>query len=65
MAKKSGNGAMIKADEEWRVEDDMRTLMRAKEIEADPKRMARVKAMAEKKLKEVAGVLSEASEKSS
>ena len=65
MKKQRGAIAAIKEDEEWRVEDDMRTLMRAKEIEADPKRMAKVKIMAEKKLKEVAGVLSEAGEKSS
>lgn len=65
MKKQRGAIAGIKEDEEWRVEDDMRTLMRAKEIEADPKRIAKVKIMAEKKLKEVAGVLSEAGEKSS
>lgn len=63
MAKKSrGLSVAIKPDEEWRVEDDMRTLMRAKEIQADPKRMAKVKALARKKLETVASVLGEASE---
>lgn len=63
MAKKRNLGEVaIKPDEEWRVEDDMRTLMNAKEIQADPKRMAKVKALARKKLEHVASVLGEASE---
>ena len=49
---------VIKPDEEWRVEDDMRTLMNAKEVQADPKRMAKVKTLARKKLETVASVLS-------
>lgn len=61
MAKRSP--VAIKDDEEWQVEDDMRTLMRAKEIQADPKRMAKVKAMARKKLEQVASVMGEADEK--
>mgnify|MGYP003387489651 CR=1 FL=1 len=32
--------------EDWQCEDDLRTLQRAEEIEADPKRIAKVKAMA-------------------
>lgn len=62
MAKKRGFDVAIKPDEEWQVEDDMRTLMRAKEIQADPKRMAKIKALARKKLETVASVLGEASE---
>lgn len=62
MAKKSRGLVSIKPDEEWQVEDDMRTLMRAKEIQADSKRMAKVKALARKKLETVASVLGEASE---
>jgi hypothetical protein len=63
VAKKRSLGTVsIKPDEEWRVEDDMRTLMNAKEIQADPKRMAKIKALARKKLESVASVLSEASE---
>ena len=61
MAKKSLEPMSIKPDEEWRVDDDMRTLMRAKEIQADSKRMAKVKALARKKLETVASVLGEAS----
>lgn len=61
MAKKA-NAVSIKPDEEWQVEDDMRTLMRAKEVQADPKRMAKVKALARKKLETVASVLGDTSE---
>lgn len=63
MAKKRSLNGSINPDDEWQVEDDMRTLMRAKEIQADPKRMARVKAMARKKLEQVASVMGEADEK--
>jgi hypothetical protein len=44
----------LKPDEEWMAEDDLRTLMRAREIRNDPKRMARVKALATKRIAEVA-----------
>lgn len=37
--------------EDWQIEEDLRTLQRAEEIEKDPKRFARVKALARKKLK--------------
>lgn len=56
MAKKKP--VSIGPDEEWRVENDMRTLMDAAEIRKDKKRMAKVKAMAQKKLAEVAVIAS-------
>lgn len=57
MAKKKGGSlAMYKPDEEWRVEDDMRTLMNAREIRNDPKRMSKVKALAQKKLTDMASL---------
>lgn len=62
MAKGKDKAVEIKPDEEWRVESDMRTLMEAKEIQQDPKRMAKVKTLARKKLETVATVLSESSE---
>lgn len=49
----------IKPDEEWHVEADLRTLLEAEKIEADPKRMAKVRALAQKKMMEVAKVASE------
>lgn len=62
MGKSKGNAVAMKPDEEWRVEDDMRMLMCAKEIQADPKRMEKVKQLARKKLENVASVLGDASE---
>ena len=37
-------------DSKWRAQDDMRTLQRAKEIEADKARMQAVKSMAKEEL---------------
>lgn len=45
---------VIKPDEEWRVEDDLRILTEAKSIRADKQRMAKVRALAKKKLAVVA-----------
>lgn len=56
MAKKIG---MPMASDDWQCEDDIRTLCRAKEIEKDPKRMAKCKEMAKKKMLEMADVANE------
>jgi hypothetical protein len=47
MKTKGGTAAI---DDNWRVEDDMRTLMHAKEIQRDPKRMAAVRKLAQEKM---------------
>lgn len=54
MKSKSKNPALTAGsmDHDWQAEDDMRTLIRAKEIERDKKRLAAAKAMARKKLAE-------------
>ena len=44
------NAGQIKPDDKWRVEDDMRTLMQAREIQRDPKRMAAVRKLAQEKM---------------
>jgi hypothetical protein len=49
----------VKMEDEWKVESDMRCLMEAAAIRKDKKRMAKVKAMAQKKLSEVAGLASD------
>ncbi len=51
--------AMLKDDEKWRVESDMRTLMEAEAIKNDPKRYAKVQAMAKQKMMEVAKIASD------
>jgi hypothetical protein len=44
-------------EKRWQAEDDMRTLTRAKEIEADRARMAAAKRIAEQKIKEMQKVV--------
>jgi len=56
MAKKTVKPAYV--DEDWQAEDDMRCLMRAREIKHDPKRLAKVKALAKKRLESMAGIAS-------
>lgn len=55
MAKKT-KGCCIVSNDEWMVEEDLRTLMRAKEIRADAKRFAKCQTLAKKKLTEIASV---------
>jgi hypothetical protein len=51
--------ATVSVDEEWKVESDMRCLMEARAIRNDKKRMTKVKALAQKRLSEVAGLASD------
>lgn len=48
-----GKAVAISEDKKWQVEDDMRTLLRAREIQRDPKRMAEVRKMARLKMAEM------------
>jgi predicted PhzF superfamily epimerase YddE/YHI9 len=59
MAKKSGTVSMTKSEDDWQTESDLRTLMEAETIEKDPKRLAKVQALAKKKLLDLAAVASE------
>jgi len=52
----SASALMAKSEAEWRTEDDMRTLARAAEIRADPKRLKAAQDLAKKKLLELAAV---------
>jgi len=44
------------SDNDWRTESDVNTLLEAKKIEADKKRMAKVRALAKQKMLDVASV---------
>lgn len=59
--KKGGNSAMcsVKSEDEWITENDLQTLTRAREIRNDPKRMARVKELAKKRISEIASLAGE------
>lgn len=57
MARKSSPVAVnVKEEDRWRVENDMRVLIDAEAIKADPKRLAKVQAMAREKVVEVAKI---------
>ena len=58
---KKSSGAAIGMgydDAKWRAEDDMRSLARAQEVMADPKRLAAAKKMAKEKLTEMQAIAS-------
>lgn len=58
MAKSLGE-VKVKPDEEWRVEQDLSTLIEAEKIKADQKRYAKVQALAKRKVLDVAKVASD------
>lgn len=55
MAKGKAIASSVPMDD-WETEEDLRTLMRAKEIEKDPKRMAKAQALAKQKMMAAAAV---------
>lgn len=59
MAKKSNAIAVTKHEDDWQVESDLRTMIDCERIEADPKRLAKVQALAKKRMMEVAAIASE------
>ncbi len=48
--------AVAMPEHDWQAEDDMRTLMRAHEIRADPKRHGKAKALAKANVMKAAAV---------
>jgi hypothetical protein len=57
MTAKKSNSPMAFDDAKWRAEEDMRTLTRAKEIEADRARLAAAQKVATQKIKEMQSVV--------
>lgn len=57
--KRTTLGIASSADDDWQTESDLRTLIEAEKIEADPKRLAKAQALAKKRMLEVAKVASE------
>jgi hypothetical protein len=47
-----------KGEDDWQAESDLRTCLECEKIEKDPKRMAKVRALAKSKLMEVAAIAS-------
>lgn len=54
--------AVVSEDAEWRAECDMRSLMEAEKIKADPKRFKAARELAKKKMMEVASIATEKDE---
>lgn len=52
-------GNAISTPDDWQVESDLRTMMDAEAIEKDPKRIAKVRELAKKKLLDLASVATE------
>jgi len=46
----------VEIDQKWKVEQDLRSLVEAAEINKDPKRLAAVKALAKEKTAELAKI---------
>lgn len=49
----SAKGGMSKMERDWQAEDDLRTLVRAREIQNDKERLKRARALAQKQMKEL------------
>jgi hypothetical protein len=58
MTMKTTNRAIPADEKGWMAEDDMRTLARAQEVMADPRRLAAAKLKAKEKLAELQSVAS-------
>ena len=54
------NAIESSSSNDWRVEGDLSTLLEAEKIEKDPKRMAKVRALAKQKMLDVAVIAAEA-----
>ena len=54
--------SQVKMEDDWQTESDLRTLMDAEKIQKDTKRFEKAKALAKKKLLEVASIASESSD---
>jgi hypothetical protein len=54
----------VKEEDDWQAESDLRTLMECEKIEKDPKRMSKVRALAKKKMMEVAAIAAEGKDES-
>jgi hypothetical protein len=54
-----GNSITSSSSDDWRIESDLSTLLEAEKIEKDPKRMAKVRKLAQSKMLAVAAIASE------
>jgi hypothetical protein len=50
--------------DDWKTESDLNTMIEAERIEKDPKRLAKVQALAKRKMIETAAIAAESKDKS-
>ena len=62
MAKKYSTISMASAPTDWETENDLRTMCESEAIEKDPKRLAKVQALAKKKMLDMAAIAAEGKE---
>lgn len=62
MGTKSKGNVPVCVDD-WQAQDDLRTLARAREIKADPKRLAAVKKLAEQQMVAAAAAVASSTDK--
>jgi hypothetical protein len=56
--------AATRGEDDWRTESDLRTMIEYEAICKDPKRMAKVQALAKSRMMEMASIATEGMEKS-
>lgn len=59
--KSKGVLASVPSNEQWQVERDLETMVECERIEKDPKRLARVQALAKEKMMSMASVATDES----
>lgn len=63
MAKKA-SGVMAISDDDWQTRRDLETMIECEKIEKDPKRLAKVKALAKQNLLDMASIATEGKDES-
>lgn len=63
MAKKE-KGVIAISDDDWQVRRDLETMIECEKIEKDPKRLAKVKALAKQNLLDMASIATEGKDES-
>lgn len=56
--------SVVKAEDDWQAESDLRTMLECEKIEKDPKRLAKVQALAKAKCLECASIAAEGADAS-
>lgn len=61
---KNGKGVIAIGEDDWQVRRDLETMIECEKIEKDPKRLAKVKALAKQNLLDMATIAAEGKDES-